>query len=134
MECDLKIIEWTKTHKATITHQHAVKWVLAVWEHVKTGNKTKRQSDVSDMFDNEQFVKFIEAIGDYAPAMNPDELTICFMYLSKLGIGMLHKTMNTLLDTTLRIMKNGLQTLFKFESLFFANTSFLFLKMIMRSH
>lgn len=106
----IKIIEWTNTHKETITHQHAVKWVLAVWEHVKIGNKPKRQADVTDMFGNVQFAKFIDAIGDFAVCMNPDELTICFMYLQKLGIGMMHKTMNTLLDNTLRIMQNGLQT------------------------
>lgn len=62
------------------------------------------------MFGNDQFAKFIDAIGDYALAMNPDELTVCFMYLNKFGIGMKHKTMNTLLYTTLRIMQNGLQT------------------------
>lgn len=106
-------------HKAAITHQHAVKWVLAVWEHVKIGNKQKRQSDISDMFSNVQFAKFIDTIGEYADSMNPDELAICFMYLSKLGIKMSHKTMNTLLNTTLRIMQNGLQFLFNFLHYFF---------------
>lgn len=80
-----------------------------MWEHVKIGSKPKRQADVADMLGNVQFAEFIDAIGDYALAMNPDELTICFMYLNKLGIGMLHKTMNTLLDTTLRVIQNGSQ-------------------------
>lgn len=56
---------------------------------------------------NESVKLLLKNIAQYAGEMTLDELSVCFLYLTKLSIKMQTDVMTTVLELILKILKNG---------------------------
>lgn len=84
----------------------AVKCVLCVWDKLKSSKRSISVLEISHL-SNPGFQLLLERIKNTCNEMNPDELTICFLYLNKCGLSMQDKTMQNLLNNCMKIMKDG---------------------------
>lgn len=97
-----EIMKWIN-HRCSIeplSQQQIVKAVLALWEHTKATN-------LDDHAESKDFQNFLQIIADQSANMSAEELSICLLYLSKMGVSMHDTCMHKLLQTILDLLKNG---------------------------
>lgn len=96
-----------------LTKQQAIRCVLVLWEYYKSdrvlvqpiateAGDAKTPLDLS----SDSCARLLRRIGHLTGDLNPDELTICLLYLSKLGWNNHHPIMQQLLDACVERLKD----------------------------
>lgn len=90
----------------TMSTQQVIKCVLVLWEQFKKDRNNQVQSTALDL--NQNATKaLLQQVSNRALLMNPDELTTCLLYLSKLGLDMHVPVMCHLRDIIMDSLKEG---------------------------
>lgn len=110
-----------------LTKQQAIRCVLVLWEYYKSNGQraqspipanatatttttttlpTDAKSRLTLDITSESCARLLQRIGHLTADLNPDELTICLLYLSKLGWDNHHPVMQQLLDACLERLKD----------------------------
>lgn len=87
--------------------QQVVKCILVLWEQSK---KDKSDQTHLPLFGRNPLATnaLIRQVSEKAMLMNPDELTTCLLYLSKLGLAMHDPAMCQIRDIIMDFLKEGM--------------------------
>lgn len=87
--------------------QQVIKCVLVLWEQFKKDKLDNIHSTVVDA-NQPAMIALIRQVSEKASLMNPDELTTCLLYLSKLGFDMHVPVMSRLREIIVDALKEGM--------------------------
>lgn len=101
-----QLLEFIGQSVTEMDTQQVIKCILVLWEQYKK-DKEERVPNSGLNPDLPSTKKLIQQITKKAPLMNPDELTTCLLYLSKLGLDMHVPVMCQIREICVDLLKDG---------------------------